>query len=47
MVRFDKKRCEYCRFNRRGCELDLLPVRGDLCYDKKCFLKLPIVGDPV
>ena len=38
MVKFDKKRCEYCRFNRGKCELGLVSVRGDLCHEKECFL---------
>lgn len=32
-------RCEYCKFNsRRGCKLDLVPVKNELCYEKECFL---------
>ena len=31
-------RCEYCKFNsRRGCKLNLVPVKNELCYEKKCF----------
>lgn len=33
-----RKRCEYCRFNRGKCELGLVPVKGDLCHEKECFL---------
>ena len=32
-------RCKYCKFNsRRGCKLNLVPVKNELCHEKECFL---------
>ena len=38
IAKIGKKGCKYCKFNsRRGCKLNLVPVKNELCYEKKCF----------
>lgn len=39
-------RCEYCNCNsRRGCKLNLVPIKNDLCYEKECFLIVEGLND--
>ena len=33
-------RCQYCKYHNKKCDLNLVPVKNELCYESDCFLEI-------